>query len=144
MQIHVNRGGEQLGPYSIEEVKSHLANGTLLPTDLAWQDGMTDWVPINSTWGQPHKPPATRRAAHLLHHAGSNLPALHGSYSRNYLSVDSFSLLHLASIHHGLFAVRIVGLSSGLLSRITPAERLTLNLKARGKNCWAPISLASC
>ena len=47
MQIHVNRGGEKFGPYGIEEVKSYLANGTLLPTDLAWQDGMTDWVPIN-------------------------------------------------------------------------------------------------
>ena len=47
MQIHINRGGDQSGPYSIEEVKAYLANGTLLPKDLAWQDGMTDWVPIS-------------------------------------------------------------------------------------------------
>ncbi len=51
MQVHVDRGGERFGPYSLEEVNVYLANGTLLPTDLAWQDGMTDWVPIDQVIG---------------------------------------------------------------------------------------------
>lgn len=47
MQIHIDRGGERYGPYSIEEVNAYLANGTLLPTDQAWQDGMADWVALS-------------------------------------------------------------------------------------------------
>ena len=46
MQIHVGRGSEQYGSYSLEEVNAFLADGTLLSTDEAWQDGTTDWVPI--------------------------------------------------------------------------------------------------
>jgi hypothetical protein len=51
MQVHVDRGGERYGPYSIEDVNAHLANGTLLPTDQAWQDGMPNWVPITQIPG---------------------------------------------------------------------------------------------
>ena len=46
MQVHVDRGGERFGPYNLEDVNAYLTNGTLLPTDQAWQDGMPDWVPI--------------------------------------------------------------------------------------------------
>ena len=51
MQVHVDRGGERYGPYSLEDVNAYLANGTLLPTDQAWQDGMPDWVPITQIPG---------------------------------------------------------------------------------------------
>ena len=51
MQVHIDRDGERYGPYSIEEINAYLANGTLLPTDLAWQDGMTDWLPIDQVIG---------------------------------------------------------------------------------------------
>ena len=51
MQIQIDRNGERYGPYSIEEVNSYLANGTLLPSDNAWHDGMPDWVPIGQIQG---------------------------------------------------------------------------------------------
>ena len=51
MQVHVDRGGERYGPYSLEDVNAYLANGTLLSTDQAWQDGMPDWVPITQIPG---------------------------------------------------------------------------------------------
>jgi hypothetical protein len=70
MQIHVDRGGERYGPYSLEDVIAYLANGTLLPTDQAWQDGMTDWVPIEQIPGvtmpggdPPPSPPPVAIAA---------------------------------------------------------------------------------
>ena len=46
MQIYISRDGEQNGPYSIEDVNAYLKDGILLPTDLACQHGMTEWVPI--------------------------------------------------------------------------------------------------
>ena len=51
MQVHIDRGGERYGPYSIEDINAYLANGTLLPTDLAWQDGMTAFVLIHQIPG---------------------------------------------------------------------------------------------
>ena len=51
MQIQIDRNGERYGPYSTEEVNSYLANGTLLPSDNAWHDGMPDWVPIGHIQG---------------------------------------------------------------------------------------------
>jgi len=61
MQVHIDRNGERYGPYSIEEINAYLANGTLLPTDLAWQYGMTDWLPVSQISGvvMPGDPVAT-------------------------------------------------------------------------------------
>jgi hypothetical protein len=47
MQIYISRDGEQNGPYSIEDVNAYLKDGTFLPTDLACQEGMDEWVPLN-------------------------------------------------------------------------------------------------
>ena len=46
MQIYVHRHGQQLGPYSAEEVRQYLADGDLSADDLAWHEGATDWIPL--------------------------------------------------------------------------------------------------
>jgi len=56
MNIHITRGEESFGPYSLEQVQSYLADGLLLPTDLAWQEGMEDWVPLSEFLGQSAAP----------------------------------------------------------------------------------------
>ena len=64
MQVHIDRGGQRFGPYSVEQVNAHLADGSLLPSDLGWTDGMADWVPITQVAGvttaecTPPPPPA--------------------------------------------------------------------------------------
>ena len=42
MQIFISRDGEQAGPYSVEDVNACLKEGTLLPSDLACQEGMEE------------------------------------------------------------------------------------------------------
>ena len=51
MQVHIDRNGERYGPYSIEDINTYLANGTLLPADLAWHEGLSGWVPLNQVLG---------------------------------------------------------------------------------------------
>ena len=46
MQIHVNRDGQQFGPYSVEQIKELLGQGSLLTTDWVWYDGLPEWVQI--------------------------------------------------------------------------------------------------
>lgn len=51
MEIHVNRNGQQFGPYSAEEVQSYLAQGTLFPGDFAWHEGLPTWTPLSQIPG---------------------------------------------------------------------------------------------
>lgn len=47
MNITIARGGEQFGPYTLEEVKGYLASGQLAYTDLYWMEGMSEWRPLS-------------------------------------------------------------------------------------------------
>ena len=91
MQVHIDRNGERYGPYSIEDINAYLANGTLLPTDLAWQDGMPNWMPLSEfpgvgdpgmPVGAPHthdfvpQPAATEGKKKLLIGIGSGVGLL--------------------------------------------------------------------
>jgi hypothetical protein len=43
----VNSDGKQSGPFTIEELKSHLGSGELAWEDLAWCEGMSNWQPLS-------------------------------------------------------------------------------------------------
>lgn len=49
--IHIARGDNKLGSFPEEEVGEGLGSGRFLPTDLGWQDGMTNWVPLSQFSG---------------------------------------------------------------------------------------------
>ncbi len=51
MPITINRDGENFGPYTTEEVRDLLANGTLKEDDLAHEEGTEGWVPLRSLPG---------------------------------------------------------------------------------------------
>ena len=46
MQIYVARAEQKLGPYTLDEVRSKLASGELSESDLAWHEGLTNWLPL--------------------------------------------------------------------------------------------------
>ena len=64
MEIHISRDGQQSGPYTLEDTQQYLASGQLLPTDMAWNEGATDWMPQDQLLAQaappavPGAPPA--------------------------------------------------------------------------------------
>jgi hypothetical protein len=45
MQWYYAKGGSQLGPVGLEELKARVAAGEVGPADLVWTEGMTDWIP---------------------------------------------------------------------------------------------------
>ena len=66
MMMHIDRAGERMGPYSLEDVNRYLADGTLQPSDLGWYDGAADWVPVTNIEGVVAAgavPPSTPGAA---------------------------------------------------------------------------------
>ncbi|MGY8650483.1 MAG: GYF domain-containing protein, partial [Verrucomicrobiia bacterium] len=51
MQITINRAGDNHGPYSIEQARELLTNGTLQDNDLAHYEGAADWLPLKDVPG---------------------------------------------------------------------------------------------
>lgn len=50
-KIHIMRNGEQLGPYSIDDTNGYLRTGALQLSDLAWHEGLADWIQLSSVPG---------------------------------------------------------------------------------------------
>ena len=48
MNWHYATNGIQKGPIPTEDMKSRIAMGEIAPTDLAWREGMADWMPVAS------------------------------------------------------------------------------------------------
>ncbi len=46
MKIWINRAGQNIGTFTLEEVQRGLNQGQFVPTDLAWQEGMETWKPL--------------------------------------------------------------------------------------------------
>jgi uncharacterized RDD family membrane protein YckC len=56
MQIYIGRNGEKQGPYPEAQVREMLAAGALSPTDLAWHEGLSGWMPLQSVLGGASAP----------------------------------------------------------------------------------------
>jgi membrane protein YdbS with pleckstrin-like domain len=93
MEILVFRDGEQLGPYSVEEVRQSVATGAFVSTDLAWHEGAADWMPLSSIPNllpqqlqQPSRPASTSKPVSVAS-GGIGRKAL-GSYAQATLQSD--------------------------------------------------------
>jgi len=51
MQIYVGKNGQQLGPFSLEEINRKLADGTFVGSDLAWYEGAAGWAALSGVPG---------------------------------------------------------------------------------------------
>lgn len=64
MQIYLARNNEQAGPYTLEQVNAMLANKQIVLADLAWHEGMANWLPLGQLTGgklvyNPHQQKVT-------------------------------------------------------------------------------------
>lgn len=61
MKIFISKNGHRLGEFELHEVNHMLQGGQIDPGDLAWQEGLPDWVPVRTipgvTAGPPPVPP---------------------------------------------------------------------------------------
>ena len=47
MQWYYSKNATQLGPVSEAELRAKLASGEIVGTDMAWREGMANWMPIS-------------------------------------------------------------------------------------------------
>ena len=99
MQFYVTRGGQQLGPFSIDQLRSHLLSGTFQTTDLAWHEGAPGWAPLDSYPAVVGPSPSHRSAGVLPPFPAGSQP-------------QESSGLATASLVLGILAFLTVGLTS--------------------------------
>jgi len=46
MEWHYSNNGQQTGPVSFDHLAELFRNGTVKPSDLVWNESMTEWTPI--------------------------------------------------------------------------------------------------
>jgi len=52
-EFHVSRDGTPFGSYSEEIFRQYVADGTILPTDNYWFEGMKEWAPVSGFYSAP-------------------------------------------------------------------------------------------
>ena len=129
--FHLFLGGEELGPFTVEEVRQKLRDGECSSETLAWKEGQSDWAPI-STFSGLSVPPRIRRtpppppasAIPLPSTVAEPIPPVQG-LMRPLLGGFLLPLFGFAlgCIHLGFFGVILVALG--------------------GYNCWRGLWLAN-
>jgi hypothetical protein len=67
MTFYVFHAGQKLGPYNLDDVNAQLRNGSLIASDLGWNEDLTEWLPLSQIPGvvtpvfkRPPPPPSAR------------------------------------------------------------------------------------
>ena len=89
MEIHISRGEDQSGPFTLEQVQDYLAQGILLPDDLAWHKDLDGWIPLSELIAsKPVSPPPPQDPIHP-EPAGANAPVKAGSKKKLMIGVGA-------------------------------------------------------
>jgi len=118
MQIFINSGGQQSGPFSLDQINQNLQLGAISPdAAMAWYEGLAGWIPLRQVpgvvplgpaFGPPPVPPPSARGGDAT--GGvipyKNPPALIAYY------LGIFSLIPLLGFFLGIASIilGIVGL----------------------------------
>ena len=57
MDIYIHKNGDNLGPFTQEQIKEGLARNDFTSTDHAWHEDLEGWVPLEALLGATSPPP---------------------------------------------------------------------------------------
>jgi hypothetical protein len=110
MNLYIFKDGQQLGPYTLDQARGLFAAGTVQLTDLAWHEGLTDWIPLQRVQGfsAPSPQPASIAPSVPNHPSSpafqqSGRPVLVWIISIFYFICSPLALVALAITPHLLF-----------------------------------------
>ncbi len=168
MDIYILRDGKETGPYSEPATQLLLKQGGVAITDLAWQPGMAEWIPLHSVLypapaaavtAPPPPPaavvpvaasePASARQKAFLSYMGIAFPADlakdHASYLVNEAMEDSANGARLSRwnddrlrLHPELFAAELQAKKDGR------AVRFYEQVQGEGAECFEGVGKAHC
>ncbi len=126
MPYQIDRNGQMYGPYTMEDVQRYVASGHILPTDLAKDEAMADWIPVAQLLGNAgaaQVPPATAYGAGMqtpYAQAGLN-PA--GAAYADPPNIHWVLVLVLGIFTCGIFTVIYDMVQAAWLKRVQPDSK---------------------
>ena len=124
MNYFVKRGEQRIGPYSLTELQQRVATLSILPTDLAQSEGMTDWAPISQIIGNipapPPKPVGNVYGGNV--YGAATAPAMAGE------------TVPLPPNLHWLLLLILNAITQGLLTLVWPLIQANWSRKLNGNN----------
>jgi hypothetical protein len=141
MELTVNKDGQDLGPYSLEELQAELTAGNLSQEDHAWYEGCEDWVSVADIPGVGEEQPTEKaEGIHLEKGGPFPLAQVQGMLNQGVLSMEDAAWLDgwddwstLADVP-GLKKPRVRVAGGSPLSGLTPAGDADEKPKKAKKN----------
>lgn len=53
MELYLNQNGEQVGPYTEDQISAMIHSGALTRNDIVWHEGLTEWQPLHTVFDLP-------------------------------------------------------------------------------------------
>lgn len=53
MELYLNQNGEQVGPYTEEQISAMIHSGDLNRDDIVWHEGLSEWQPLRAVFDLP-------------------------------------------------------------------------------------------
>lgn len=135
MNIHISKNGQSLGQFALADVNRMLQSGQISPNDLAWQEGMPQWVPVRSipgvTAGAPPLP-SNPQAPYPANPMPSNIP--------NYL-VQSILVTLFCCLPLGIVAIINAAQVNNKITAGDMAGAMEASRKAK-MWCWWSLGLS--
>lgn len=50
MELYLHKNGEQVGPFTEEQISSMINDGSLSRDDITWHEGLTEWQPLHTVF----------------------------------------------------------------------------------------------
>jgi hypothetical protein len=97
----VSRAGQQFGPYTMQEIRRYQAEGRFDPGDLAWSEGMTQWIPLSQVLARTQSPPLPPRLSAIPGYSVGTPAVADAGPLFFYIPVSRLVIMGLASF--GLF-----------------------------------------
>jgi hypothetical protein len=126
MNYRIKRGDQEFGPYSLAELKQYLAEGRVVPTDLALSEGMDEWAPVRTVIGdiglaQSTAPPSTGSLSLFGTGDAAELPAVPPPPGLHWALV-----LLLAVVTCGIFSIIWLFIQANWARKIDPRNKAML------------------
>jgi len=60
MELYLNQNGQQVGPYTEDQISAMIHSGALTRDDIVWHEGLSEWQPLHAVFDLPSPvaPPA--------------------------------------------------------------------------------------
>lgn len=138
MNIYIARRGQKYGPYTLEDLKRHLAEGSVSADDHAWRDGLSEWVKLQALLGEVPAPQRPRNSS------GNPTPGV-GSHTD--LNIDQASLDEILDVlgdSKEVFLARVEARIKDYISSRSFSDCLTfVEKRPHSPKIWKPEASAS-